>query len=319
MLQLGWTTPDEDTGATSVGRPWRVAAPGAKMASMSGASAEVPRRASHDADDDELFTGLVVSDPQQAPRSVVLPASMVGPRRRDRAAGPGADPLAGRPPPEHPTTSARSSTTRRRRRRRRCPRASALVEKQEPRQAGDAGARCPRRPSSRRRDRAGGEAAEARAPRPRDRAGGQRDGQRHRRARGHGGRRRGRRGRRRARRRASAACIGGTGDGPVMDYDQPPRAHQADQAAVYPQEAFVKKIEGVVEVGDPHRRRRPRGQRPGHPTPCRCSTRPPSQTVKQWVFPPAIKGGRPVATIATRPGHLPDLLIVRTAAPGCVV
>ena len=41
--------------------------------------------------------------------------------------------------------------------------------------------------------------------------------------------------------------IGGTGDGPVLDYDQPPRPIKITKPQ-YPQEAFVKKIEGTVTV-----------------------------------------------------------------------
>src|SRR4030095_99006 len=41
--------------------------------------------------------------------------------------------------------------------------------------------------------------------------------------------------------------IGGTGDIPVMDYDTPPRLIKQTRP-VYPQDAFIKKIEGVVEV-----------------------------------------------------------------------
>ena len=41
--------------------------------------------------------------------------------------------------------------------------------------------------------------------------------------------------------------IGGTGDGPVLDYDQAPRPIKITKPQ-YPQEAFVKKIEGTVIV-----------------------------------------------------------------------
>ena len=41
---------------------------------------------------------------------------------------------------------------------------------------------------------------------------------------------------------AASAC---TGDGPVLDYDQPPRPIKITKP-LYPQEAFIKKIEGVV-------------------------------------------------------------------------
>lgn len=93
--------------------------------------------------------------------------------------------------------------------------------------------------------------------------------------------------------------IGGTGDGPVMDYDQPPRAIRITQPK-YPPDAFVKKIEGTVEVEiliDAN----------GRVAKARVIRSIPLldaaalQTVYQWVFSPAIKGGRPVATVASAP------------------
>jgi protein TonB len=93
--------------------------------------------------------------------------------------------------------------------------------------------------------------------------------------------------------------IGGTGDGPVMDYDQQPRLLRQTKP-VYPQEAFVKKIEGVVELevlidsnGRVHVRRII------HSVPVLDHAA--KQTVLQWQFAPAIKNGRPVATIALIP------------------
>ena len=94
-------------------------------------------------------------------------------------------------------------------------------------------------------------------------------------------------------------CVGCTGDGPVMDYDQPPRPIKITRPQ-YPQEAFVKKIEGTVEVEilidiD------------GRVVRARVVQSVPMldaaalQTVYQWVFSPAIKGGHPVATIARAP------------------
>lgn len=93
--------------------------------------------------------------------------------------------------------------------------------------------------------------------------------------------------------------IGGTGD-EVMDYDQPPRLLRIVKP-VYPQDAFIKKIEGVVVVG--------------------CSIGPDGRVrkvwvissktpvlnnaalaaVQQWSFAPAVKHGRPVATIIQAP------------------
>ena len=93
--------------------------------------------------------------------------------------------------------------------------------------------------------------------------------------------------------------IGGTGDGPVMDYDQPPRAIRLTQPK-YPPDAFVKKIEGTVEVEiliDAN----------GNVARARVIQSIPAldqaalKTVYRWRFSPAIKNGRPVATIANAP------------------
>jgi len=93
--------------------------------------------------------------------------------------------------------------------------------------------------------------------------------------------------------------VGGTGDGPVMDYDQPPRPIKITRPQ-YPQEAFVKKIEGMVKVQiliDAN----------GRVVNARVIQSIPLldaaavQTVYQWVFSPAIKNGRPVATLAEAP------------------
>jgi protein TonB len=92
--------------------------------------------------------------------------------------------------------------------------------------------------------------------------------------------------------------IGGTGD-IVLDYDQPPRPIKITRPQ-YPQEAFVKKIEGTVVVEiliDIN----------GKVANARVIQSIPAldsaaiATVKQWVFQPAVKRGRPVATIATAP------------------
>ena len=93
--------------------------------------------------------------------------------------------------------------------------------------------------------------------------------------------------------------IGGTGDGPVMDYDQPPRPIKITRPQ-YPQEAFVKKIEGTVVVEiliDSH----------GRVVRARVIQSVPLldaaalQTVYQWVFAPAVKHGRPVRDHRPRP------------------
>lgn len=93
--------------------------------------------------------------------------------------------------------------------------------------------------------------------------------------------------------------VGGTGDGPVLDYDQPPRLIKQARP-VYPQEAFIKKVEGVVEVeflidatG------RVVSARIVHSIPLLDAAA--LETVRQWIFVPAVKKGRPVATIARAP------------------
>ncbi len=93
--------------------------------------------------------------------------------------------------------------------------------------------------------------------------------------------------------------IGGTGDGAVLDYDQPPRPLKITQPK-YPADAFVKKIEGTVEVeilidstGRVVRARVVKS------IPLLDSAA--VQTVYQWVFAPAVKSGHPVSTIASAP------------------
>jgi len=92
-------------------------------------------------------------------------------------------------------------------------------------------------------------------------------------------------------------CIGCSGDSPVMDYDQAPRLLKRVDPHPYPQEAFVKKIEGTVVLEiliDVT----------GHVAQARIirsiaaldeSAR---TTVLQWLFSPAMKHGRPVPTVA---------------------
>jgi protein TonB len=93
--------------------------------------------------------------------------------------------------------------------------------------------------------------------------------------------------------------IGGTGDGIVYDYDQPPKPIKITRPQ-YPQEAFVKKIEGTVVLEiliDIN----------GHVVRARVLQSIPAldaaaiETVKQWVFSPAVKHGHPVATVARAP------------------
>jgi protein TonB len=93
--------------------------------------------------------------------------------------------------------------------------------------------------------------------------------------------------------------LGGTGTGPVLDYDSPPRPIKITRPQ-YPQEAFIKKVEGTVLVEiliDSQ----------GRVTRARVLQSIPLldaaaiQTVYQWVFQPAVKHGRPVPTIAQAP------------------
>jgi periplasmic protein TonB len=93
--------------------------------------------------------------------------------------------------------------------------------------------------------------------------------------------------------------VGGTGDGPVLDYDQPPRPIKMPRP-VYPQEAFVKKIEGTVLVeilidasGNVIRASIVQS--------IPALDQAALQSVYQWRFSPAMKKGRPVATIAQAP------------------
>jgi protein TonB len=93
--------------------------------------------------------------------------------------------------------------------------------------------------------------------------------------------------------------VGGTGDGPVMDYDQPPRPIKLTKP-VYPHEAFVKKIEGMVEVDiviDANGRVVDARVKRSIPLLDAAAL----QCVRQWIFSPAMKGGRPVTTLATAP------------------
>lgn len=93
--------------------------------------------------------------------------------------------------------------------------------------------------------------------------------------------------------------IGGTGDGPVLDYDQPPRPVKITRPQ-YPQEAFVKKVEGTVLLEiliDASGRVVYAHVIQSIPALDAAAI----QTVKQWIFSPAIKRGRPVATIAHAP------------------
>jgi protein TonB len=93
--------------------------------------------------------------------------------------------------------------------------------------------------------------------------------------------------------------LGGTGTGPVMDYDAAPRPIKMPKP-IYPQEAFVKKIEGtvVVEILIDSQGRVVRA-RVIQSVPLLDAAA--LQCVYQWVFQPAVKHGRPVPTIAHAP------------------
>lgn len=95
-------------------------------------------------------------------------------------------------------------------------------------------------------------------------------------------------------------CPGCTGDGPVTDWDQGPRLLRQTRP-VYPQEAFVKKIEGTVVLEiliDP------RGDviatrvlKPLAPTLDQAA----KDAALQWKFAPAVRKGKPVAVWAQAP------------------
>lgn len=94
-------------------------------------------------------------------------------------------------------------------------------------------------------------------------------------------------------------CVGCTGDGPILDYDEGPKPIRTTKPQ-YPQEAFVKKIEGTVMVefvidaqGGVVNVRVLKSIPLLDAAAIAC--------IKQWVFTPAKKGGRPVATIAQAP------------------
>jgi len=93
--------------------------------------------------------------------------------------------------------------------------------------------------------------------------------------------------------------LGGTGTGAVMDFDSPPRVIKQARPQ-YPQDAFVKKIEGTVLI-------EALVDSQGRVSRARVIQSVPLldaaalQAVYQWVFQPAMKAGRPVATIIHMP------------------
>jgi protein TonB len=303
MLQLGLeTTPEEDTRRA---RPWTPArrasrAGGAKMAGMSGAalSPVPPSGRRPEEAKDELFTGLVASNPHKPPRSMIMPASLVGhaiaiallflipvlwpsppPEERDRIIG-----LIYNPPPPPPPP---------------LPKGQALVEKQQPTKPVtpekqpekepeftakiETPVEVPLKPDSGTPD-----TEQVGSPTGSDFGvpEGMEEGV-------EGGVVGGTPG------GVIGGVIGGTGDGPVLDYDQPPRVLKQTKP-IYPQEAFVKKIEGVVELEviiDASGRVQVRSII--HSVPVLDAAA--MATVKQWLFSPAIKNGRSVATVARIP------------------
>lgn len=97
----------------------------------------------------------------------------------------------------------------------------------------------------------------------------------------------------------SGSVLGGTDTGPEMDYESPPRPIKITRPQ-YPQGAFDKKIEGTVLVEIMI-------DSSGRVVRARVLQSVPMldaaaiQTVYQWIFQPAVKHGRPVATIAQAP------------------
>jgi protein TonB len=93
--------------------------------------------------------------------------------------------------------------------------------------------------------------------------------------------------------------LGGTGTGAVMDFDSPPRVIKQARPQ-YPQDAFVKKIEGTVLIEAlVNSQGRVANARVIQSVPLLDAAA--LQAVYQWVFQPAMKHGRPVATIIHMP------------------
>ena len=221
------------------------------MATMSGSYAAQSRKRNRPPRPraDELFAdALVVSNPAaQAARLLAgrsrSPGTLIGGRARSsssRSSG-------RRPPPEHPDYIRALIYNPPPPPPPPLPKGSGLVEKTEPAKPVTPEPE-PEKPDAHRRDRgAEGGAAQAGGARPGDRAGGQRNGQRLRRRRGHGGRAGGRRRGRRARRRAGRRRSAAPATGRCSTTTRPPRPIKITRPQ-YPQEAFVKKIEGMVEL-----------------------------------------------------------------------
>ena len=94
-------------------------------------------------------------------------------------------------------------------------------------------------------------------------------------------------------------CVGCTGEGSALDYDQGPRLLQSTRP-VYPQEAFINKVEGVVTVQFLI-------DATGVVVSVRVIRSVPlldhaaMASVRQWRFAPAVKKGRAVPALATAP------------------
>jgi protein TonB len=93
--------------------------------------------------------------------------------------------------------------------------------------------------------------------------------------------------------------VGGTGSGPVTEYDRPPRLLRQVKP-VYPHAAFVARLEGAVLVEIVI-------DASGRVAQARIVESDPLfdaaalAAVRQWVFAPAIRRGRPVETVAFAP------------------
>jgi len=93
--------------------------------------------------------------------------------------------------------------------------------------------------------------------------------------------------------------IGGSGQGPVADFDRPPRILRQTRPR-YPQDAFVKKVEGtvlvefVIDAGG-----RVVSARVRQSVPLLDAAA--LEAVREWVFAPAFKHGVPVASVALAP------------------
>ncbi len=95
-------------------------------------------------------------------------------------------------------------------------------------------------------------------------------------------------------------CVGCTGDGPVLDYDQPPRQLKMTKPVV-PSGGLHQEDRGRRGGGDPDRRQRPGVLRARRESRSPSSTRRRSRRSCNGVFTPAMKKGRPVATWANAP------------------